>query len=112
MKKAVFAVVWALNVAASAVTLAGELPLYHGGPGNDQSYDRVVTIKADAKWVNVMSGETVRFVDAATGKSFVWRFDIPNIATFDLAAVAPRGILSHEHLTVYVAQNIRDTDDH
>ncbi len=111
MKKSMFSVLLVTIFAAAAMVSAGELPLFHGEPGSDQSFDRVITVKPDAKWVNVMSGETVKFVDATTGKSFVWRFDIPNLATFDLAAVAPRGVLSHDRLTVYVAQNVRNTDD-
>ncbi len=103
--------VWASLVFCAAAVLAGELPMYHGGPGDARHFDRVITVRADARWVNVMSGETVRFVDAATGRSFVWRFDIPGLAVFDLAAVAPRGVLTPPQLTVYVAQNVRDTDD-
>lgn len=102
----------ALAIFASAPLCAAELPLFHGVPGSDQSYDKVVTIKPDAKWVNVTSGESVKFVDVTTGRSFVWRFDMRNFVVFDLVAVAPPGVLSHEHLTVYVAQDIRETDDH
>jgi hypothetical protein len=105
-----FAVCTAL-IACSTLAAAGELPLYHGSPGHEGTFDRVITLRADARWVNVMSGETVKFVDAASGRSFVWRFDIPNLATFDLVAVAPRGVLTPERLTVYVAQNVRNTDD-
>jgi len=61
--------------------------------------------------VDVKSGETVKIVAAASGKSSVWRFDMRNFAVFDLAAVAPRGVLGREHLTVYVPQDIRETDN-
>ena len=112
MSKLIFFALAAIVFSASALVRAGELPQYHGGPGSDQAYDRVITVKPDAKWVNVTSGQTVKFVDATTGRSFVWHFDMRNFVVFDLAAVAPSGVLSHEHLTVYVAQDIRETDDH
>ena len=103
--------VWATLVLCGTTVLAGELPQYHGSAGDAHHFDRVITVRAGARWVNVMSGETVKFVDAASGRSFVWRFDIPNLATFDLVAVAPRGVLTPDRLTVYVAQNVRNTDD-
>lgn len=112
MNKSICSALAAFVFFASAPLCAAELPLFHGVPGSDQSYDKIVTIKPDAKWVNVTSGESVKFVDVTTGRSFVWRFDMRNFAVFDIVAVAPPGVLSHEHLAVYVAQDIRETDDH
>lgn len=111
MKNLLPAVVFALSLSGCVAVAPGALPPHYGQPGSEYSYDKVVDIKPDAKWVNVTSGETVKFVNTASGKSFVWRFDMRNFAVFDLASVAPRGVLSHEHLTVYVAQDIRETDD-
>ena len=111
MKSSGLALLFALQLAGCVAVTPGALPTFYGEPGSDNSFDRVVSVKPGDRWVNVKSGETVKFVDLASGKSFVWSFQLRNFAVFDLAAVAPRGILSHEHLTVYVAQDIRETDD-
>jgi hypothetical protein len=46
----------------------------------------------------------VEFVDTATGQSFVWDFDTDS-NPFDLAKVAPAGVLNGQHVTVYVQAN-------
>jgi hypothetical protein len=112
MKIVSIVLMFAFLLAGCAAVTPGVLPPFYGEPGSENSFDKVVNIPPDAKWVNVKSGETVKFVDLASGRSFVWSFQLRNFAVFDLAAVAPRGVLSHEHLTVYVAQDIRETDDH
>lgn len=112
MKKLSIVFLFALQLAGCAAVTPGALPPFYGEPGSENTFDKVVNIAPDAKWVNVKSGETIKFVDLASGRSFVWSFQLRNFAVFDLVAVAPRGVLSHEHLTVYVAQDIRETDDH
>ena len=94
----------------TAACAAGN-PMFVGEPGDEASAERVITIKPDAKWVNVTEDETVKFVDAATGKSFVWRFDTGRPTVFDLAAVAPADVLGGHHLAAYVAQSRFDNDD-
>jgi hypothetical protein len=97
-------------VIATAAEAAGT-PLFVGDPGDEASVQRVITIKPDAKWVNVTEDETVKFVDAATGKSFVWHFDTGRATVFDLATVAPADVLGGHHLAAYVAQSRFDNDD-
>lgn len=70
-------------------------------------FDRVITVAPDAKWINVNRDETVKLVDASSGKSFVWRFDTPAM-TFALSKVASSGILSGRHVDVYIAQPSSD----
>ena len=78
-----------------------------GMPVIDQSatlsHQRTVTITPDTRWVNVDSGDTVRF--AVGDQSFGWNFQAsPNVATFDLNQVTPPGLLPHR-VAVYVAPN-------
>ena len=77
MKKSILSVAAAIGLAGGTIAYAEGSPMFYGSQGDEQSYDRVITIKPEAKAVNVTSGETVKFVDAASGKSFVWRFDTP-----------------------------------
>jgi Heavy-metal resistance protein CzcE len=110
MKKIILVTMAAIGIAGGVATQAGGLPVYHGEPGDALSANRVITIKPNAKWVNVSSGETVKFVDVASGKSFVWQFDMPGSTAFDLVAVAPQGVLAEKHLTVFVAQGAGNAD--
>ena len=61
-----------------------------GSASEEQNAERVIKIAPDAKWVNVTEGETVKFIDEASGKSFAWRFDTI-VGVFDLSRVAPAG---------------------
>ena len=65
--------------------------------------ERTIAITPATRWVNVTSGDIVRFT---TGQqSFTWDFQVsPNIATFDLNQVAPPGALPRR-VPVYVAPN-------
>ena len=72
-------------------------------PSTD-TYNRVITITPDTKVVNVSQGEYVKFVDTATGQSFVWDFDSDN-PEIDLATVAPTGVLGGQHVMAYVQVN-------
>ena len=94
-------------VFASAAPAAGDAGNQDfGSQGQDGNFDRVITIAPGAKWVNVTRDETIKFVDAASGKSFVWRFDtLANV--FDLGRVAPTGFLGERHIDVYVGFNPR-----
>lgn len=74
-----------------------------GAPAAVAPAQRVITITPDTRWVNVTSGETVRFVIGA--QSFGWSFQSgPTVSKFDLRAIAPPGMLTHP-VTVYVAAN-------
>lgn len=64
---------------------------------------RTITITPDTRFVNVTSGETVRFV--AGTQSFAWSFQTgPTVTTFDLNRIAPPGLLNRP-IPVYVARN-------
>ncbi len=99
-----------IGVAGCALAHAGgtpfPLPQYQAGSADGQRYDRVVVITADGQAIDVSGGETVKFVDAVTHRSFVWHFGAVGDGAFDLAAVAPAGALSETHLMVNVAQGI------
>ena len=66
--------------------------------------NRVITITPDTKWVNVSQGETVNFIDTATGQSFVANFNT-RLFEVDLATVAPAGVLNGQKIMVYVQAN-------
>ena len=66
---------------------------------------RTIVIKPHTKWVNVSSGETVRF--EAGGRDFAVTFDGDRL-TGDLNEIAPAGALDHT-VTTYVTPNERDT---
>lgn len=73
-----------------------------GTPVHDGSADRTIVLGADAKWVNVTGGETIRFV--VGGKSFSWRFDTYSTSpVFELDKIAPAGMLGGQSIKVYVA---------
>lgn len=87
-------------MSATAVTPRADLL---GTPVPASAATRVVTITQDTRWVNVVSGDTVRFV--GNGGEFGWSFDTsPLVQSFDLSQVAPSGALGRE-LRVYVAPN-------
>ena len=93
---------------ASAASAGGYGPTEdYGEMGMPDIYNRVITITPQTKWVNVNQGEDVKFVDTATGQSFVWNFDTTN-PVFDLATVAPAGALGDQHVMAYVQENHND----
>jgi hypothetical protein len=77
-----------------------------GSASEEQNAERVIKIAPDAKWVNVTEGETVKFIDEASAKSFVWRFDTI-VAVFDLNRVAPAEMLAGHQVKAYVATSYR-----
>ncbi len=62
--------------------------------------ERTIVVNQDTKWVNVKSGDVVKFVSGNT--EFGWRFDGPAPRSFDLQLIAPAGAVSRA-ITVYVA---------
>ena len=74
-----------------------------GTPGVDRPGLQTIAITPATRWVNVTSGDTVRFV--AGTRSFTWNFQIGvTVSRFDLNQVAPPGMLARP-VTVYVAPN-------
>ena len=71
----------------------------YGSPIPADQAHRAIALGPGTRWVNVVQGETVRFVLA--GGSFGWRFDGPGSRPVDLQRVAPPGLLTHP-VTAYV----------
>ncbi len=78
-----------------------------GSLGHENVYERVITISPNARWVNVNRDETIKFIDAWSGKSFVWYFKTPAMR-FDLSKVAPAGILSGRRVDAYIGISPRE----
>lgn len=55
--------------------------------------ERTIVITPDTHYVNVTGGDVIHFVDG--DKSFAWAFDGACGYQFDLARVAPSGVLDH-----------------
>ena len=103
-----FLAILALLLLTACASTAGYSPDQDfGSQGQANGFDRVITISADAKWVNVTRDETVKFIDASSGKSFVWRFNTP-AWMFDLSKVAPSGILSGRRIDAYIGNSWRE----
>ncbi len=66
--------------------------------------DQVIVITEATRHVNVVGGSTVRFV--VGDHSFSWSFQngSAHVTPFDLATVAPQGLLNHA-VTAYVSDN-------
>jgi hypothetical protein len=87
---------------SSSMAAAPRLDLL-GDPAPTAAAGRTIAITPDTKYVNVQGGEVVRF--DVGGHSFAWSFDGPvDVMTFDLARVAPSGMLDHA-ITAYVSPN-------
>ena len=85
-------------MSATAVTPRADLL---GSPVPAQAATRVVNLTPGMQSINVVSGDTIRFVNGSG--EFGWSFNVsPIVQTFDLNQVAPSGALGHP-LQVYVA---------
>lgn len=89
----------ALGLAAAFGAHAARTELY-GDPTAVTEATRTIEITPDTTHVNVRMGEVVLFV--ANGQSFAFNFDGPRAQSFDLARVAPPGMIDHR-VTAYVA---------
>ncbi len=98
---AIVGLVAALTFASGAAAAGYSLDQDLGSLGSDNVFNRVITISPNARWVNVNRHEIVKFIDAASGKSFVWYFNTP-APKFDLSKVAPSGILAGRRVDAYV----------
>ena len=104
---AIFGFTAALTFTSGAVAAEYSLDQDLGSLGDDKVFERVITISPNARWVNVNRDEIIKFIDAASGKSFVWNFKTP-ADKFDLSKVAPAGILSGRQVIAYVGVSQRD----
>jgi uncharacterized cupredoxin-like copper-binding protein len=97
---AVFVTLLTASISASAVSPRADLL---GSPVPAAAATRVVNLTQDTRHVNVVAGDTIRFVNGSG--EFAWNFNVsPIVQTFDLSQVAPQGVLGHG-LRVYVAPN-------
>lgn len=71
-----------------------------------EAADKMIVIKPTTRRVNVFENETVLF--KVGDRQFAIRFD-GNNPSYDLAALAPPGVLTHE-VKVHVAPNPRQHD--
>jgi hypothetical protein len=101
-----------LGVAASlplaSAAFAHHTVLYSGDPGDAMSYDRVVTIAPATKYISVARGETVKIVDASSGKNFVWRFDTPSWAVIHMQQLQAYSAISNQPVDAYVYETTKD----
>ena len=90
-----------LMIASSAFAIAIPSSRDFGLNAEGAFVDRVVMLMPDTQSVGVYRNQTVKFVDAASGRSFTWRFD--TITTgFDLDQIAPGGVAGAGHIKTYV----------
>lgn len=87
-------------MSATAVTPRADLL---GTPVPAHAATRTVNLTSNMHSVNVVAGDTVRFVNGSG--EFAWSFTTsPIVQTFELNQVAPSGALGHP-VRVYVAPN-------
>jgi hypothetical protein len=95
-------VVAAALTMASATAIAGySIEQDLGSPSQTGFSARVIKIGSETRWANVENNELIRFVDLATGQSFVWRFDTLAMLV-ELRRVAPSGFAGGRRVDVYV----------
>ena len=93
--------VLALGLVAAPLTYAQtSSTILLGSAASTDSAARTITLTATSRWINVMQGESVRFISGTT--EFAWRFDGFGGRSFDLRQVAPAGALA-QPITVYIA---------
>ena len=91
----------ALMIASTAFAIAIPSTRDFGLHAEGAFVDRVVMLTLETQSVGVYRNQTVKIVDAASGRSFIGRFDTLNIA-FDLDQIAPGGVAGAGHIKTYV----------
>jgi hypothetical protein len=102
MQAKIIALLLAASVSAlsGCATRTGYTDLY-GSAAAPADYMPTIVITPNTRYVNVVGGDTVRFVSG--GKEFAWTFNVARtIDQFDLNDVAPPGLLDHT-VRAYVA---------
>ena len=72
-------------------------------------YDREIVVAANVRWINVTSGQVIRFVipdTAGASATFTWYFDTWGGRTADLSRLAPAGMV-HRPIKVYIGDDPR-----
>jgi hypothetical protein len=101
---AVATVMGATTLAASAGSPAQPVNFRGSAAAPAAPTDRSIVVSDATRHVNVVGGSTVHFVIG--DRSFNWFFEngIVSVAPFDLAQIAPAGLLTHP-VMVYVSDN-------
>jgi hypothetical protein len=95
--------------ASQIVVGASQYQSQFGAPADGSKYDREIVVGANTRWVNVTSGQVVRFVvaDAAgTNAAFTWDFDTWGGRVADLSRIAPAGMVQRP-IRIYIANDPR-----
>ncbi len=89
-------IVLAITLLSACATRPGEMTWIQrwGNPTPTSGTTRTIVISPDTRYVNVVGGEAVKFVDG--DKSFGWSFDGQLGYAFELNRVAPPGVLDHK----------------
>ncbi|MDB5825146.1 MAG: CzcE family metal-binding protein [Herminiimonas sp.] len=75
------------------VTRTSYIDLY-GSAAPPADYQRTITITPTTRYVNVVGGDTIRFI--SNGAQFAWTFNVARtVDSFSLNDVAPAGVLDH-----------------
>ena len=88
--KTLTVVLSAASISSFAATLA---PKLLGEMVPPTAAKRTIVIQPNTRFINVESGETVKFV--IDGQEFGWQFDGPE-GPFDLGQIVPEGALDHK----------------
>ena len=106
--KRLFRIVTIMAVGAAVMLAAGTAAAQYsandapGTPGKENVYNRVITVRPDTKYLNVNGNEIIKFVESATGKSFVWNFN--TLAdTISMSKIAPAEMFSGSNIVIYRA---------
>jgi len=86
-KKSHVAVLAALLMALAGANATAHVADPYGISANQALPDRVITVDAETKYINVQQGEIIKFVFQE--KSFIWKFDTFNRVPFDFGEIAP-----------------------
>jgi len=78
-----------------------------GTPGQDNVYNRVISIQPNTRYVNASGEEIIKFIDSTTGRSFVWNFNTTAF-TVNLSKIAPAGAFAGRNLVIYLAPSSRE----
>ncbi|MEO7496060.1 MAG: CzcE family metal-binding protein [Massilia sp.] len=94
----------ALASSACATGMSGNSDDF-GSAVADSAAERSITITSSTRYVNVVNGQTVKFI--LGGQSFTWHFDTwPSISVIDFARIAPANVQTGA-IKVYVEPSPR-----
>ena len=107
---AAFAACCILSLAAPAhAATDAQYRSQYGSPAEGGRYDREIVVTPDVRWIDVVSGQVVRFVIADTAgpsATFTWYFDTFGGRVADLSRLAPAG-MEQRPVKIYIAIDSR-----